>query len=632
MAQSDLYSLLKGYTIKIKSPSIVIKDFLVFIEKYAQQMPPDQVEWKNWSKNASANFWAEIPELAEKGKCVLITDNKGEHIFLPSYCQMLIKEAYKNIDKLSATPFPSEESLGIKIPKNNVRTISLVSDMKMFFEQSDETPGSDEIILLKFPQDFESAILLGSFVPRKIMEISLLKIRYFLNRHNNKEYVQNKLTIQIPGKEKATKEIIEKITIRPMDCLSEMEMSADFPYMFWTYFCSLIKNSIRKKNDLLAEDMSIIQAVCIIEVCCSFYRTAVSKKRDVEIAFKTLDVLMDRSPWNYTLDDITSFTNDRGIPLLDIYSRKELEEYINKAISEKNENDLPAWLVIHGMNNIRWFVKKERYLHICNKMLNEAQPHIRAAIIKRWTKLLADFSSESAIENDADFEKLIENQLKAYNASLLTILYDPKLHMTFEELHKIPGALHQASRIFKDNELLPFSVLLSLRRKDLLYDIKVSFPFWHSIPVIRSILAFFRKLKKEKKKKKKDTVFSHSEMSLTELEPGELSRSARLLESALVPQGKTLDEYLEDLEGRWSRILDPKARKDLILDVQALLKDNIRQAMKVYKLKKINREGLHEMSGFLLRRNSNLSKLKDQDSLRLYMELFMLKLLIKWKG
>ena len=90
MPQSDLYSLLKGYTLKVKSPYVNIREFLDFIEKYAQRMPSGEEDWNKWKINAKDAFWEEITALSESGQCVLLLDKKSERVFIPAYCRMCI--------------------------------------------------------------------------------------------------------------------------------------------------------------------------------------------------------------------------------------------------------------------------------------------------------------------------------------------------------------------------------------------------------------------------------------------------------------------------------------------------------------------------------------------------------------
>jgi len=632
MAQTDLYTLLGGYANRIKSPYVTIKDFLVFIGKYAERKPTEEAEWMQWAFNTEAKFKAEIQTLIDEGKCIILVDedevaesNEGR-VFIPAYCRQQIDETYRDSDKLAGIPFPSEKTLRMEIPEEYARTVTLVTDMGLFFNKDENSPEPEEIIILNFPQNYGSALMLAQMIPGRLMEIALLKIRHYLHSRNNKDFILNKLIGQMQGKEKVLREIIDQIMLRPLDCLSEMERSADFPYLFWTYCCPLVKNDINKKNDFLADDLSAMQAIYIIEICCSFYRAQAAKKREIDAAFMTLEVQMDRPPLIYNLGEIIALTNDRGIPLLDIYSQKELDEYIQRAVGEMKEGVLPRWLMIQGEKGERCFVKKERYQQLANKMISETLKPLRAAISKRWTTLIRDYSKEAPMDSDADFEKLLVRQVRIINPVLQTILEDPKLFLSYKEMDTAENAAVQPSRIFRAGEMLPYSILFAIRRKELLSDIKYRLPFWFSIPFIVAIISFFRRLAKGRKKS--GHAIADDEFIIVEQESVELSKSARLLESVIVPEGMTIDAYLDELEERYACLLNRRARQNLVTDVQSLLRDNLKNALKVYKLKRITREGLREMSSLLVTRSPALSALKDQEALRLYMELYMIKLLI----
>ncbi|MDR2478547.1 MAG: hypothetical protein LBD48_04455 [Treponema sp.] len=640
----DLYPILRGYANKNNSAYIEPGLFLEFLEKYAAHKTAEQPEWDYWLEDAEAKFWNAVSSLAESGRCVLLADTPEGRIYMPFFYRHQIQEAYRDIDKLADVPFPAGESLNVVIPENQTLTVNLYTDMGSFFDAEKDGSGEDraddgshqkeagapeQIVRLLFPQDYGSALLLESMIPQKLMEIAFLKVRHYLRSRNNKDFVLNKMIPQLQGKEKYLREFIDQIIFRPLECLDDMEKSADFPYLFWTYFCPLVKNDIKKRNEFLSEDLAALQAVCIIEVCSSFYRNQAAKKREVDVAFKTLDVRMERSPWYFTLDDIIGFTNDKDVPLLQIYSKQDLEAYIQKNISETVNNELPAWIVMQGGKGERWFVKKEKYLAICSKMLIEARDPIKKVIIKRWSKMIKEFRKEPAMEKDAEFDRLLTSYTGSINPVLAAILDDPKLILVYEELDRVQGAIPPASRIFREGRLIPASSLYALRRRDMLTDVRILLPFWYSISFIVAILAFLKGFGKKKSKKTAgDDAGIDNEFVTVGQEGTELQQSALSIQSALVPPDRTLDEYLSDLEGRWSQILDRKARQNLIYDVQALVRDNLRNAMRVHKTKRITREGLSEMAAFLVRRNSALQKLGSQNALRLYMELYMVKLLL----
>jgi hypothetical protein len=95
----------------------------------------------------------------------------------------------------------------------------------------------------------------------------------------------------------------------------------------------------------------------------------------------------------------------------------------------------------------------------------------------------------------------------------------------------------------------------------------------------------------------------------------------------MVPPGYSFDSYLEELENRWSRLLDRKARENLIEDVKSLIRDKLRRALKLQKRFMLTRETISQIAHNIVTHNQALSSLNSRDSLILYSELFILKLL-----
>jgi hypothetical protein len=626
MSQIDLYSLLRGYAANTKSPTVNIRQFLNFAGQYAARKQQEQPELSRWIVNAESEFRTEITALVENGKCLLLADSKDGNVFLPDFCMEIIKAAYQNPDKHSGIPFINAVSMNLKIPSGCMRTIGLLSDMGAFFgDNESDNRNPDEIINLQFPQNYGSALILASMIPRKLMELALLKIHFFLNNGHNMAHILNTLNLQIKGKERVVKEFMDRILYRPLDCLMDMERFDDFIYLFWVHFCSLVKNDIKAKNEIRAEDLAVLQAVYVVEVCGSLYRSAMVKRQDIEAAFARLEELMDFPPYRYTLGDITKFTNDKGVPLLDFYSEQELEAYVRKAITESNDGALPSWMAVHGVMDERWFFKKERYLPICVAMLGDTQPQIKTAIVRRWTKLIKDYSSEPAMEKDPEYEKLLKRLTNNINPILPTILEDPKLLWAYQELETALGTVPQAMRLFNRGMLLPFYVLYALRRKDVIAEIKSDLPFWYSNPVLLAIFSFFKRLRR--KKDAPEQTEGGEKPADDGKKVNKLQSSVMKIQSAIVPEGKAPDEYLASLEERWCSLRDDDTRKTLIIGVKSLLKDSLRKNIKLRNMKWIKRDDLREISDQLIFQNKTLAKLKDQEALREYMELYMLKLL-----
>jgi hypothetical protein len=175
------------------------------------------------------------------------------------------------------------------------------------------------------------------------------------------------------------------------------------------------------------------------------------------------------------------------------------------------------------------------------------------------------------------------------------------------------------------------NALYAIRRRDLLADVKILLPFWYSVPILAAIIAFFSRLGRRGKKKNQADETPGPEGDTEDREARDIQNAAREIEASLVPKGQTLDGYLADLEGRWLRIINKQARSDLLNDVNSLVRDHLRQALRIRKNRKISAGQLDEMAAAIISRTPALQGLSAQDSLRLYMELYMVKLLLTWR-
>ena len=628
MAQSDLYSLLRGYAVNTKSATVSIKPFLTFISQYAAKKEHQQPELSRWAGNAEAEFKTEIAYLMETGRCNILADG---NVFLPDLCREIIMSAYQNPDKHAGIPFLTAANMNLKIPPGYARTIGLLSDMESFFGRKDsdydsQGPKRDEIINLEFPQSYGNTLILSSMLPRRLMELALIKIQFFLANGHNMAHIVNILNAQIKDKERAIKECIDRVMYRPFECVNDMERFDDFVYQFWVHFCALVKKDMKAKNEIRDQDIAVLQSVYVIEVCGSLYRSSVVKKQEIEAAYNKLEELMNLPPYRYTLGDIIKFTNEKGIPLLNYYSQKDLEAYIRKKIAESKDGALPAWTTIQGAMDDRWFLKKDQYLPVCVKMLQEAQPLVKAALVKRWTRLIKDYLSEPAMEKDLEYDKLLKKLTNNINPVLLTVLADAKLLWAYQELENSLGTVPQDMRLFNHGSLLPFYVLYSLRRKDVIADIKDELPIWYSNIILLAIVKFFKSFGK---KKQKINLDDDEKPAAPGKKVDPMQSSALRIKADILPEGRKVDEYIAELEDRWCSLRDDDTRKNLIAGVKALMKDKLRQNIKLKKLTSIKRSDLREIAEYIINENSTLVKLKDQESLRTYMELFMLKLVLR---
>jgi len=488
----------------------------------------------------------------------------------------------------------------------------------------------DEIIILQFPlpQNYDSAPMLVSMLPRRLMELALIKIQVFLKNSHNRPHILNKLKTQIQDRETTQEELLSKLINNPFDYLSEMEHIDDFSYRFWVHFCALIKNDITSKNEINDADMAVLQAVHVIEVYSNKYRSDVVKKQEIEAAFAKLEELMNLPPYRYTLGDIIKFTNDQGIPLLNFYSKTELEAYIHRKITEIKDGVLPAWLTIPGTIAVRSFFRKEHYSSVYVRMRDDTRSQVKEELVNRWYGLIKDFSSELAMDKNPAYERLLKKLTNNKNPFFQAFFEEPSLRWAYQEYEKSQETVPPDMRLFNRGVQQPLYILYELRRKDVLNEVKSKLPIWFSIPVLYNIVKFF--MKPGRKKNSQSRVEDDEEPAAVGKNSDKMRSSALRLKLQLL-KGESLDERLAVLEKRWTSLHYGEERKNMINDVKALLKGRLNEYIKLRKLTSIKHDDLREIADIIINQNHDggLVISNDKESLRKYMILYMLKRLLR---
>jgi hypothetical protein len=624
MAQkTDLYSILHSYSRKIASPSIDVEEFIGFLERYAKQICEDRPEWNRWTVGTSAKMWQELAALEEDNRVYVEDRDHSPKIVLPAYYTELVQDAYNNADYDISFPFPDEKSIKTKIPEDQCVTLG-TSDIAAHLRQEDES--MRPIVRLLFPNSSGEAVALASWLPVKILEICLAKVRNYMLRQNNKDYLHHKLIPQFTGKEELLKDFLNQLMMRPTECINDMKEGREISFYFWAFFCTLIRLEL-DKNDLSPEEQSVLQAVYIIEALNSFFKTQAAKSKETDLALKNLEVELDKPPYYFTREAIEKFTNSRGIPLLGQYSKNDLDAYIKKHTLEAGPEELPELLYIHA-DHMSFLIKKTRVLPLFARLLGEARPVVIQSIHKRWKSILLNWTHEESMESDREFERLILYYAKSFSPLLTSLLKDHRLFLICEEIKRNEKHLLESSRFFEGSELLPMRILLFIRQKDIISEIRLGLPVWYTLPFISSLLAFFHNMGKEKKPPLKDRKSVSPKVYVKNEDiKRKLRNSALEAESQLIPSGSSLDLYLDKLAVRWTKLLNKQAMRNLVEDVNTLVRDKLRHMLHFQKITNVKGNTLDMIANSIMQTSPELHKISEQETLTLYIKLYVIKLL-----
>jgi hypothetical protein len=333
------------------------------------------------------------------------------------------------------------------------------------------------------------------------------------------------------------------------------------------------------------------------------------------------------------------FTNSKGVPLLGQYSEADLQDWLTERIHSNNDEELPRILLITSPADVKQYIKKNHYHEFSLKFLTEARPLIKRTVSDRWTGILMAYGEEPAMEKDEQFERLLKRLVSELCPDLQAVMTDEKLYLVCEEMERKAGPLPENTRFFNPGgELLPLATLFLIKRKETLAQIRALLPFWYAIPFFVAIAAFFHRLKNlrfplgmSKNAQRKSPRPADAAEKGDKSRDKESKEAARKLESELVPYGDTIDDYLESLENRWNTLLNMEARQNLLTDVQTLIRDRLREAMRGQRSGVFTRDALEKIAQRITEENPTLRELKSKDPLRQYIVLYMTKLLLQPK-
>jgi hypothetical protein len=626
-----------SYAHKRRSPGIEIDGFLSFLNRYATHYAPERPEWRKWSGDTISRFWVELNPLVEAGKCELHTEGAQGKVLMLEYYAEVINKVYDNLEAQASLPFPDERTLGLSIPPGQLRSVSVDLELEQYMK--DPLTADMPVIRIDFPENQGAALFLARHIPDRALEASLIKLQYYIQSQNNKDYFAARLSTQLQGKYVLIKEVLNQLEAKPYECLSHIKDAGEFASLFWPYLGAAVKLELKKKNEFTSAELGAVQSIYLIEFFVTYFRARTAQEKERELALREIESRLDKPPYFFTYKDIVGFTDLSGRLLVEAYGQNNLDELLKEKSTRISDSAgagtaLPEMLIFRNIIDEQVFINKSKVFPLTAKLLGDVRAQVRKALSARWTKKLRDFQSEAAMENDRDFERVLTNYAFQASSNLGMLLRDQKVYLVQAELERSQGGLLQYTRLFDDHgKLLPMSTLLLMNRRELLADIKILLPFWYSIPIISAIIGFFKRLKA-----RKDDVEEEPEQEFEEPRPkprsGDmvsldllLKRAATQFLSEKVPAGQTVDHYMATLEKRWRKILDREAHRQMAQDVQALIKKKLQRMMAIRTGKRAGVQPITEMADAILFETPSLMDLDSTEAMKLYIALYISKLL-----
>jgi hypothetical protein len=641
----DVYQIILSFAHRNNLGELDYKTLAQSIQRQARLSDQSEPVYRDLSLNPDTVLVPRLFLLAKEKKLVLQSvGNEIRSIILPEHFAEAFIQEYRRMDESPDVPFPDEDSLKLAVPGEWIQSISIDSDLGALSDAAGERSSEKPVPLYRitFPDGVRPLVVPSSFVPDKLLEYAVLKLRQYLRKGANKEYMFNKLVNAFPGKEGQLKDAMGAVLTKPFDAIKGIQRAdSDFTYPFWAYFVSAVKRDLDKKKDKTPEDWSCHQSAVLCEFYVNHYKGKAQRLQDLEAALKSLDACIRKPPYHFTLDEIYTFRDPKGVPMLSKFGKEELESRIRDKSTKAEDGALPELLIV-TTGGRRAFVAKEKTLLLAVRLIAEARSELRSRLLDQWRRMLEVFHTIPAMENDEAFLAELVAQVDTRFPLLGALIRDRLLPLVRDEAAARGDLPPDVNALFYKDDLVPLDELLDLYRKPLLVDAKMLLPFWYSVPILSGLARLVYRLMSRRDRKAAARAHAAQEAiedmqaksrpikkkrGLTAKERrAEFEAAANRIASDLLPAGYGLEEYLRELEGRWNTLLNPEAKRNLTYDVDCLARDYLRGVLRNMAGSTFTTERVKNL-GSSLADSPTLLKIKNHQALELYIQLYMVKVL-----
>ena len=670
--EEKVVSIIRSYALKSRKNTVLYAKLLKVFVRYAEKTK--DTELRDLCLAEKTRLIPILLELEEKEHIKLYyKEGAIDSIEVFSYYRDLLKKDYRAVEDDPSIAFPSREKYEKIIPQDEILVINVKTDLVSILNTLHQI--DKDIIQINFPEDINNLLVPAEYI-KGLMESAVFKIHAYLQDSRNSGFIFNKLLPIMKRQEVILNELLNSVITKPRRAFTSLINPTGNSFKFWAHLASFILQDYKDKEGKLQDEMGYCQSAYLVGFFVVYQKGLVQRELERKTDLSNLGAQIKRAPYAFTFNDLYDLRDSHGVQYVKKYSREFIHKFLEERSKEKEENKLPEIIGIRGGGNKQYFIHKDLILPLFLEKAAETANEIKTDIIEEWVGALKDNRKIREMRRDADFLKLITNKVKS-EFSLFTALADPNLlFFAREEASVDYSVMETVNRYFtKNNKLRPLNVILGLYRKDLIREAKAALPFWDTVPIIKGIVRFFRQLFTGKNRERYEESFSKGkrltgksssktsvkyskdrkrnseskDLSETNLESRLKSFSAvssaekaksiksslnkvqyinaiKKLKEEVVGRDITLNIRLSQLAKKWNPLFDPVAKKNLVEDVNALIRDFLRSLKKGFRVKPPDVPRLRNLASELVR-SKNLASIKKKDYLKEYIVVYMIKYL-----
>lgn len=624
---ANLSSIIRYYAEKQKSPFIDLKEFCIYVKKYAEHHVEENAELVKYLGDSTNTVTAELEGLTQKHLVSVINSNNKKTIVSIGYFAVNYANQYKEILQNETIPYPIVSDLPKKFPTNDLEKKLAEQYIPEMIDVDNSK--SSNLYIMEFAKEVPALILPSSVSIHTLIETAQSKIRKVLKKEEFHDYFLKKLRSTNPTKEISIKNFFDHFVDKNENNYVDFEQNDD--YYLWNQLLYFIRQDYEKIQDRTTEDTNILQAIQISEIYSTFLKEKfqVAQKRDE--ALKELQTSFGKPPYFYSIEQIYKFQDQHGKLLLDSYTENDLKEFIQQKTTEGEMHELPSLLIFRVASGTRYYIYKQKVISVIVRLCNEAHVSISKKLEERWFKLLLEYEKTKDMTDNKEFEKTLKKMVETDSPILHALLTANFISLlALEKNDEI-----ESVQLFYDNHLVPYSDLLMLKNSQIYSSAKGRLPFIYTIPFISWLISLFKTKKKNKLKNKvqEETTTKTQEKEedlLSNIDKSKnkqvvLANKAVDIAKEMIPEGSTIDRELDYLAKQWNMMISKDAYNQLTEDVNALIRDYTRRIVKTLSSQTFTRERVENLANTLVR-TPNMQKIKDSKALTEYVTLYILRL------
>ncbi|MCK5673793.1 MAG: hypothetical protein KAH95_10475, partial [Spirochaetales bacterium] len=336
---------------------------------------------------------------------------------------------------------------------------------------------------------------------------------------------------------------------------------------------------------------------------------------------------------------------------------------------------IPDILKFNTSSDKYMFMNKEKYLSLTLRKIQEDSRELQSQYIDEWKDILGDFKRLKLMNDRNLFIEDIALRVRNMDPVLMMLMKFDYIVLCLEETKPPREVYMETERLFnrsRDN-FRSLDEIFRLDRKNLYNDARSMLPIWKTLPIIGPIAHILKRLfsgvrkgaagikdpsdlmssfhkplpsqpvlnKKHKKSNESNAIEisrgeKHEDLSAPTKNKRKTSKEqldkyrkavAKLKEHYVGEKGN-LNEAISSSINIWNPLMDGNARKDLIEDVNSMIRDYIRGMKKGFSVKPPDVNRIRHFAEHL-GENDAFDQIKKKDEFMRYMELYIVNILSK---